>query len=201
MEKLLRHGAYDILNEEKAGKSEAESNEYAQQDIDSILQLHSRTVVHENTGSKSNASGGTFAKARFRATKTPSKGESSAEDVDIEDPDFWKKMVGATEKEEDERIVHGQRIRRQQNYSEKAQWEAMEVEYSDVESEKNDDSDEEDDDIERSRWGGNGPTEWRKEDAEALQKHLGRYGYCLHPSSKFEVFHGIKTYPEDEVSC
>merc|ERR1712032_1279857 len=36
VERLLRHGAYDIFNEDKTGTGEAESNDFIQQDIDSI---------------------------------------------------------------------------------------------------------------------------------------------------------------------
>ena len=94
IEKLLRHGAYDIMNEHKAGTAEAESNAFKEQDIDSILSRRSRKVVHDNTGSGSKAAGGTFSKASF-VNKTPSKkgdtvdGQTATEDVDVNDPDFW----------------------------------------------------------------------------------------------------------------
>lgn len=94
IEKLLRHGAYDIMNEHKAGTAEAESNAFKEQDIDSILSRRSRKVVHDNTGSGSKAAGGTFSKASF-VNKTPSKkgdtvdGQAATEDVDVNDPDFW----------------------------------------------------------------------------------------------------------------
>jgi hypothetical protein len=96
VERLLRHGAYDIFNEEKAGTAESESNDFVQQDIDSILARRSKTVVHENTGTGSSAAGGTFSKASFRAPKTPNGAETkgTTDDIDIDDPDFWKKMVG-----------------------------------------------------------------------------------------------------------
>jgi len=90
IEKLLRHGAYEIFTEEKLDASEKESKEFIDQDIDSILARRTKTVVHENTGSQSSAVGGTFSKASFTASKT----NNVADDVDIDDPDFWKKMVG-----------------------------------------------------------------------------------------------------------
>jgi hypothetical protein len=89
VERLLKHGAYDILNEDKAGTAEAASNEFMQQDIDSILAGRSRTVVHENTGSKSGAAGGTFSKASFKMTETPGKEKNNA---DVDDPNFWAKV-------------------------------------------------------------------------------------------------------------
>ena len=92
VERLLRHGAYDIFNEEKSGSSEQESKEFESQDIDSILARRAKTVVHDNTGSKSNAAGGTFSKASFRAQNTgksgdgTGNGDDTGEDVDIDDP-------------------------------------------------------------------------------------------------------------------
>ena len=96
VERLLRHGAYDIFNEEKSGSSEQESKEFESQDIDSILARRAKTVVHENTGSKSNAAGGTFSKASFRAQNTGDKGDGTGdgddagEDVDIDDPGAFR---------------------------------------------------------------------------------------------------------------
>ena len=92
VERLLRHGAYDIFNEEKSGSSEQESKEFESQDIDSILARRAKTVVHDNTGSNSNAAGGTFSKASFRAQNTgksgdgTGNGDDTGEDVDIDDP-------------------------------------------------------------------------------------------------------------------
>jgi len=97
VENLLRHGAYDIFNEEKVGDGEAASNAYVEQDIDSILERHSRTVVHENTGSNSKAAGSTFSKATFSASTPGTKGKT--EEIDIEDPDFWK--VGVKQRGKD----------------------------------------------------------------------------------------------------
>lgn len=123
VENLLKHGAYDIFNEEKAGMADAESNDFIQQDIDSILERRSRTVVHDQTGSNSNAAGGTFSKASFKAPKTPAKGQDkvSAEDVDIDDPDFWTKTVGEVKVVDESTIATGKKRKRTQaHYSEKA---------------------------------------------------------------------------------
>ena len=114
VEKLLKHGAYDIFKEDQEGSSEKESNDFASQDIDSILARRAKTVVHENTGSNSNAAGGTFSKASFKNTN--SDGIAAAE-VDVDDPDFWTKVVGEAKEEEPEQL--GQRKRTQGSYSEK----------------------------------------------------------------------------------
>lgn len=68
VEKLLKNGAYDIFKEDKDGSGEKESNDFVSQDIDSILARRAKTIVHENTGSKSSAAGGTFSKASFKNT-------------------------------------------------------------------------------------------------------------------------------------
>lgn len=204
VERLLRHGAYDIFNEDKAGDSEAASNAFVQQDIDSILQGRSRTVVHENTGSKSSAAGGFFSKASFKS-KTPDSGKISTDDVDIEDPDFWKKMIGDVE--DDEVVNLGRRQRKQANYDEheyKRQLEAMLVR-SGSESDRSDDSS--DDELgdgvsvkERIKWGGDQPHEWKKEDAENLVKCLLAYGYGRLPWDVFERrLEGTKPYSIEEV--
>ena len=105
VERLLRHGAYDIFNEDKEGSAEAESKDFVEQDIDSILSRRSRKIVHGNTGSGSSAAGGTFSKASFVNKSTPSKGGdgennggTSRDDIDINDPDFSMKMVGEAKK-------------------------------------------------------------------------------------------------------
>lgn len=86
VEKLLKHGAYDIFKEDKDGTSEKESNDFISQDIDSILERRTKTVVHENTGSKSNAAGGTFSKASFKTT--------NADGVAAEEVDVGKIVIG-----------------------------------------------------------------------------------------------------------
>lgn len=76
-------------------------------------------MIHENTGSKSNAAGGTFSKASFTA-----KGGSSTpgKDVDIDDPDFWTKMVGAPVVDDDNVLKSGKKKRKRTkaNYNERA---------------------------------------------------------------------------------
>ena len=122
IEKLLRHGAYEIFNEDKTGQSEAESNAFVEQDIDSILERRAKRVVHENTGSAANGAGSTFSKASFKAKKGDGKGTTAAEeDVDVDDPDFWKKIVGEGTAQKDRTAgPEKKRKRKAQNYSEKA---------------------------------------------------------------------------------
>ena len=210
VERLLRHGAYDIFNEDKAGTAEAESNDFVQQDIDSILERRSRTVVHNNTGSQSNAAGGTFSKASFAAPKTPSGDKNRpTEDVDIEDPEFWKKMVGEAPAEVQSALKP--RKRNRTNYSEKAyerQFQSAisldpDASGSDLSSDEFDSSDDEEADVkERSRWGGQKPHHWKRDQAEAVLKSLECFGYGRLPWESFsgQLPSSCKKFDMGEVS-
>mmetsp|Transcript_21082 Transcript_21082/g.58594 ORF Transcript_21082/g.58594 Transcript_21082/m.58594 type:complete len:2371 (-) Transcript_21082:379-7491(-) len=211
VERLLRHGAYDIFNEDKAGTAEAESNDFVQQDIDSILSRRSRKIVHGNTGTGSSAAGGTFSKASF-VHKIPSKeGEKgSAEDIDINDPDFWSKMVGEA-KPEEESILKPRR-RNQTNYDEK-NWDrnlqkALRFgvgDESDVFSDSDDDDDDDEsaegDVQERTRWGGPQPEHWGRDQVESVLARIEKNGYGLIPWDQFvtELPKGFDKFPKKEV--
>jgi len=191
VENLLRRGAYDIFSEDKDGAAEKESNSFVQQDIDSILERRSTTVVHENTGSKSNAAGGTFSKARF-VSKTPDALKGRREDVDIEDPDFWRKMIGDPSDFDDgsDLLKSQPRQRTKANYSEsdyKRRLDAtLMVEPTGSESESDDDDDHAGEScVQRTRWGGSLPGQWKKDDAIAVYRNLTCYGYGLREWSAF----------------
>jgi len=99
VEKLLRFGAYDIFKDENDGTAEKESNEFIELDIDTILARRSKTVIHDSTcAMMSNSGGSTFSKATFKAlgASDSSEDKHSHKDIDIDDPDFWKKMIGDT---------------------------------------------------------------------------------------------------------
>jgi hypothetical protein len=202
VEKLLKHGAYDIFNEDKSGTAEAESNEFVQQDIDSILQRHSRTVVHENTGSKSNAKGGTFSKASFKLSKSPdAKGKQRAEDIDIDDPDFWKRVVGEPAADEEADLTTNRRQRTQiVSYAEldyQKQLEKALLSDDESDSDASDGEENEQGSSERLRWGGD---DWKKDDVESLVKGLCTFGYGNLPWEDFVTrLEFTKTYEIDEV--
>ena len=215
VERLLRHGAYDIFNEEKAGTAERESNDFVQQDIDSILERRSRTVVHKNTGSQSNAAGGTFSKASFKAPRTPGSSEQQTTDeVDIEDPEFWTKMVGAAPAEEIADL--GRRKRNQANYSEKyyertleaaiggtpnSRGGGSEAESTDYSSSDEGSSDDAEPVRERSRWGGSKKNQWKRDQTESLIKVLETQGYGNIPWEElFKLIPTWKRVEEKEVS-
>jgi len=116
IEKLLRHGAYNIFNEEKAGSSEKESNDFINQDIDSILERRTKTAIHENNGRKSSSAGDAFSKASFKAMNAATGG---TDDGNVDDPDFWKKMVGEAKAVKLDDLIGKKRTRYKKNYNER----------------------------------------------------------------------------------
>ena len=193
VEKLLRHGAYDIFQEEKDGSAEKESNEFLQSDIDTIMARRTKRIIHENTGSKSNVAGGTFSKAVFKATNA-GEGDASAKDIDIDDPEFWKKMIGEPVKKVDHNNLTGKKRKRNiTNYSEHffdqiddtQQKESKESEYD--YSSDSDSVDSLEEVAERYHWGGKKPTEWNKFDADYLLNRLALYGL----SRRDEIFNTL----------
>lgn len=83
LESLLKHGAYDIFREEKEGQSEQSSTQFCEAGIDSILE-RSMVVMHGGDGVQKPTAN--FSKASFVA--------AGSDNLDINDPDFWTKIVG-----------------------------------------------------------------------------------------------------------
>lgn len=83
IDELLKRGAYDVFRED-----DSEQREFADEDIDAILNRRSHKVVYD--GKSNTETLGSFSKASFVSF-------DEKEDVDINDPDFWKKAVGLTE--------------------------------------------------------------------------------------------------------
>ncbi|DAZ94104.1 TPA: hypothetical protein N0F65_007938 [Lagenidium giganteum] len=79
IDELLKRGAYDVFRDEDEA-----AEQFCAADIDSILQRSSQIVQYEQQARSS------FSKASFVSATT-------SDDVDIDDPDFWKKAVGLTE--------------------------------------------------------------------------------------------------------
>lgn len=90
IENLLKHGAYEMFKEEKDGEAEAASKRFSEESIDQILS-RSTTIVHDPTkgedGDKKSLMS-SFSKATFVSSSNPD------EVVDIDDPDFWTKVIG-----------------------------------------------------------------------------------------------------------
>lgn len=85
IDNLLKRGAYDVFKED-----DTEQNEFIESDIDAILQRQSHKVTYNDNKSQSATTLGSFSKASFVSS-------DDKEDVDINDPDFWKKVVGLSE--------------------------------------------------------------------------------------------------------
>ena len=98
-ETLLKYGAYDFFKEEREGRSEELSNAFCEADIDQILEKNTKVITIDSQG------GSSFSKASFIT-------DTSAE-VDINDPDFWTKVVGLKEHQQED---IGPRHRRKIDY-------------------------------------------------------------------------------------
>lgn len=79
IDELLKRGAYDVFRDD-----DTESEQFCAADIDQILQRSSQVVQYEQQAKSS------FSKASFVSATT-------SDDVDLDDPDFWKKAVGLSE--------------------------------------------------------------------------------------------------------
>ncbi|KNC96991.1 uncharacterized protein SPPG_07808 [Spizellomyces punctatus DAOM BR117] len=77
IEELLKKGAYGAMLDDDA------SNQFCDEDIDSILSRRTHVIKHDTT--TQSEKGSIFSKATFSA--------SNADNVDVNDPDFWDKMA------------------------------------------------------------------------------------------------------------
>lgn len=85
IDELLKRGAYDVFRED-----DNEQMEFVEADIESILQRRSHKVVYNEGLSTITSTLGSFSKASFVSA-------DEKEDVDINDPDFWRKAIGLKE--------------------------------------------------------------------------------------------------------
>ncbi|RHY28112.1 hypothetical protein DYB32_006249 [Aphanomyces invadans] len=90
IENLLKYGAYEMFKEDDA---EAASKKFNEESVDEILK-RSKTVIHDPKkvadASAAAAFGSSFSKATFVSSENP------AEQVALDDPDFWIKVIGLT---------------------------------------------------------------------------------------------------------
>ena len=84
MERLLKRGAYALLEDE----NDEIGKEFVAEDIESILQKRTRTRVVEGakTASWLNKKGMNVTKSKFSS-------EAESAGIDVDDPDFWKKVM------------------------------------------------------------------------------------------------------------
>lgn len=93
LENLLKHGAYDMFLEEKEGTSENESRFFVESSIEQILEKSSTFLHRENDSQVECTKTSSFAKASF-ISATGGDSTNDGEEVAIDDPDFWTKVVG-----------------------------------------------------------------------------------------------------------
>jgi hypothetical protein len=92
IDSLLKFGAYDLLS-----KDDDASSKFCEEDIDRILE-RSRTIVHSNQPEDDNALAG-FSKASFSSNTSGILNfrrffnDFVAPELDINDPDFWRKLL------------------------------------------------------------------------------------------------------------
>ncbi|CAH0490644.1 unnamed protein product [Peronospora farinosa] len=90
IESLLKHGAYEMFKEQESDAEEA-SKKFGEESIDQILS-RSTTIVHDPTrdadGNEKKNIMSSFSKATFVSSANPD------EEVDVDDPNFWTKVVG-----------------------------------------------------------------------------------------------------------
>ena len=98
-ETLLKYGAYDFFKEEREGRTEELSNAFCEADIDQILEKNAKVITIDSQG------GSSFAKASFIT--------DTSDEIDINDPNFWTKVVGLKEQQQEEM---GPRVRRKVEY-------------------------------------------------------------------------------------
>jgi len=85
IDSLLKKGAYDVFKEE----DDEEAQKFMETDIDQLLESNAQTVTYGSKDTSSSGGLGSFSKASF-VTDT-GDGEK---DVDLDDPDFWRKAAG-----------------------------------------------------------------------------------------------------------
>lgn len=98
-ETLLKYGAYDFFKEEREGRSEELSNAFCEADIDQILEKNTKVITIDSQG------GSSFSKASFIT--------DGSMEVDINDPNFWTKVVGLKPTDD---MVMGPRNRKKMEY-------------------------------------------------------------------------------------
>jgi hypothetical protein len=90
IDELLKRGAYNVFRDD-----DAEQNDFVEADIDTLLQRSAHRVTYDNSNNNNGTTKvvstlGKFSKASFVSA-------DEKEDVDINDPDFWRKAIGLNE--------------------------------------------------------------------------------------------------------
>ena len=189
LENLLKHGAYDIFREEKDGQSIEESNKFCEADIDQILS-RSAVVIHDGKKSGAmSASAASFSKASFVVSG------GATNDVAIDDPDFWTKVVGLSKGVDglEDGVVRKRKCRdvftsyKEPGASTKPVSKLSDTSSASDSDNEDEDSDEDDDDIEDAETGirkvkikkqdGQGEANWTEGNLSKIQTAMLSVGY------------------------
>jgi len=150
VESLLRNGVYEVFN------SDNESQQFCEEDISEILARRTTKVVHGKGGSN-------FSKAAFSSNLTT--------EVDINDPNFWEKLMPEKKKERKNQITKQKRKRVE---IEESNDDEPEIEKAVENEESNDEEDQEDNTEEKSLLINNS---WSRVSRNRFQKGLQIFGY------------------------
>ncbi|KAL4115753.1 hypothetical protein PRIC2_012759 [Phytophthora ramorum] len=158
IDELLKRGAYDVFRDDDSA-----GEQFCALDIDQILQRSSQIVQYSEQAQSS------FSKASFVSATT-------SDDVDLDDPDFWKKAVGLTEPDpaEAEALLPQQRRRtRVARFGDGGSFSDGSVSDDEYEQEKREKEKEERERLEEK----NVPREWTQNGRDRLQRALMHYGF------------------------
>ncbi|KAG4047419.1 Chromodomain-helicase-DNA-binding protein 6 [Phytophthora cactorum] len=158
IDELLKRGAYDVFrDDDNAGE------QFCALDIDQILQRSSQIVQYTEQAQSS------FSKASFVSATT-------SDDVDLDDPDFWKKAVGLSEPDpiEAEDLLPQQRKRtRVARFGDGGSFSDGSISDDEYDQEKRDKEKEERERLEEK----SAPREWTQNGRDRLQRALMHYGF------------------------
>ena len=117
------------------------------------MERRTTTDIHDNSGTGSSAAGGKFSKASLKATGGMKESEKEdTGDIDIDDPDFWTKIVGEAKEEVAVNLLASGQKRSQKKavYNEKLFDEGLKASIMIEEGEDSDASSDSDDSYEES---------------------------------------------------
>ncbi|KAG7391581.1 choline dehydrogenase 7 [Phytophthora boehmeriae] len=154
---LLKRGAYDVFRDDDSA-----GEQFCAADIDQILQRSSQIIQYTEQAQSS------FSKASFVSATT-------SDDVDLDDPEFWKKAVGLTEPDpiEAEDLLPQQRKRtRVARFGDGGTFSDGSISDDEYEQEKRE-REKEEQRLEEK----NVPREWTQNGRDRLQRALMHYGF------------------------
>jgi chromodomain-helicase-DNA-binding protein 7 len=157
VDELLRVGAYDLFSEE----NETSAQQFCEEDIDQILQRRTTTIQHDTAQNVSNP----FSKASFSA--------STSSNMDVNDPDFWDKLLPEAADQPDPLLQTKPRERKAvRRFGDQLDFENLDEEDENILDSLSESSSEEEEDDEEK-----GKRPWTKSERRRLQRGLLAFGF------------------------